>query len=85
MTAGALLVGTSLQPVETLSPGGDLNAYIQGVYSIPVLTVEEEQGLLEPIMIKRIWMLHVNWCWRICVLSFISLVAIPVTGCRLAI
>lgn len=39
------LMGKSLQTVETLSPGGDLNAYIQGVYSIPVLTVEEEQEL----------------------------------------
>ncbi len=38
-------MGTSLQPVDTLSPGGDLNAYIQGVYSIPVLTAEEEHQL----------------------------------------
>lgn len=48
MTTTALqtnLMGKSLQTVETLSPGGDLNAYIQGVYSIPVLTVEEEQEL----------------------------------------
>lgn len=38
-------MGTALQPVDILSPGGDINAYIQGVYSIPVLTVEEEQEL----------------------------------------
>lgn len=48
MTATALQVnrmGKSLQPVDILSPGGDLNAYIQGVYSIPVLTSEEEHEL----------------------------------------
>lgn len=38
-------MGTSLQPVEMLTPGGNINAYIQGVYSIPVLTREEEQEL----------------------------------------
>jgi len=42
-----LNMGKSLQPVDILSPGGDLNAYIQGVYSIPVLTVEEEHDLAE--------------------------------------
>jgi len=48
MTTSALQINTmgkSLQPVDILSPGGDLNAYIQGVYSIPVLTSEEEQEL----------------------------------------
>ena len=38
-------MGKSLQPVDILSPGGDLNAYIQGVYSIPVLTSDEEREL----------------------------------------
>lgn len=38
-------MGTSLQPVDMLTPGGNINAYIQGVYSIPVLTKEEEQQL----------------------------------------
>ena len=38
-------MGTSLQPVDMLTPGGNINAYIQGVYSIPVLTREEEQEL----------------------------------------
>lgn len=38
-------MGTSLQTVKTLSPGSDLNAYIQNVYSIPILTLEEEQAL----------------------------------------
>ena len=40
-----MAVGKQLQTIRTLSPGGDLNAYIQGIYSIPVLTVEEEQTL----------------------------------------
>ncbi len=49
MTSGTLqpAMGTALQPVDILSPGGDLNAYIQGVYSIPVLTAEEEHELAE--------------------------------------
>ena len=38
-------MGTSLQPVDMLTPGGNINAYIQGVYSIPVLTREEEEEL----------------------------------------
>jgi RNA polymerase sigma-32 factor len=40
-------MGKELQPVHTLSPGVDLNAYIQSVYSIPVLTREEEQELAD--------------------------------------
>lgn len=38
-------MGKALQAVHTLSPGVDLNAYIQSVYSIPVLTREEELEL----------------------------------------
>lgn len=38
-------MGKSLQTVNSLSPGSDLNAYIQNVYSIPILTLEEEQSL----------------------------------------
>ena len=38
-------MGTALQSVHMLSPGADLNAYIQSVYSISVLTREEEQEL----------------------------------------
>ncbi len=37
----------ALQSVHLLSPGADLNAYIQSVYSIPVLTREEEQELAQ--------------------------------------
>ena len=38
-------MGKALQPVRMLTPGADLNAYIQSVYSIPVLTLEEEKQL----------------------------------------
>lgn len=38
-------MGKQLQVVDLLSPGRDLNAYIQTVNSIPVLSAEEEQAL----------------------------------------
>lgn len=38
-------MSTSLQPIGKLSPGQDLNGYIQVVNSIPVLTAEEEREL----------------------------------------
>ncbi|MFC3284320.1 RNA polymerase sigma factor RpoH [Litchfieldella rifensis] len=38
-------MSTSLQPVGHLSPGHDLNGYIQAVNGIPVLTAEEEREL----------------------------------------
>ncbi|GHB06919.1 RNA polymerase sigma factor RpoH [Modicisalibacter luteus] len=38
-------MSTSLQPIGQLSPGHDLNGYIQAVNSIAVLTVEEEREL----------------------------------------
>ena len=38
-------MNTSLQTVDHLSPGQDLNAYIQIANSIPVLSVEREQQL----------------------------------------
>lgn len=37
----------ALQPVEILSPGGDLNAYIQGISAIPILSKEEERELAD--------------------------------------
>jgi|TARA_B110000483_G_scaffold242295_2_gene327698 RNA polymerase sigma-32 factor len=40
-------MGKALQSVHLLSPGADLNAYIQSVYSISVLTREEEQELAQ--------------------------------------
>ena len=37
--------GTALQEMESLSPGGDLQAYINSVHSIGILTSEEEKKL----------------------------------------
>ena len=36
-------VGTALQEMEALSPGGDLQAYINSVHSIGILSSEEEK------------------------------------------
>ncbi len=38
-------MGTSLQPVDMLVPGQNLESYIQAVNGIPVLTAEEERAL----------------------------------------
>ncbi|MAC45560.1 RNA polymerase sigma factor RpoH [Oceanospirillum beijerinckii] len=38
-------MNTSLQTIDSLSPGQDLNAYIQVANSFPVLSVEREQDL----------------------------------------
>lgn len=40
-------MGTSLQVVEQLSPGRNVDAYVQSVSSIPILTAEEERELAE--------------------------------------
>ena len=39
--------GTSLQGMDALTPGGDLQAYINSVHSIGVLTPEEEKKYYE--------------------------------------
>ncbi len=45
--------GTSLQGMEALSPGGDLQAYINSVRSIGVLTPEEEKKLAEDLYYRN--------------------------------
>ena len=40
-------MGTSLQSVEMLAPGANINAYMQAVNSVSVLTADEEQQLAE--------------------------------------
>ncbi|KEA63577.1 RNA polymerase sigma factor RpoH [Marinobacterium lacunae] len=40
-------MGTSLQVVEQLSPGRNVDAYVQSVSTIPILTAEEEKELAE--------------------------------------
>ncbi|MEW5249462.1 RNA polymerase sigma factor RpoH [Microbulbifer discodermiae] len=46
-------MGTSLQPVHTLSPGANLNAYIQTVGSFDVLSAEEERRLTEDLYYRQ--------------------------------
>ena len=45
--------GTSLQGMDALSPGGDLQAYINSVHSIGVLTLEEEKKLAEDLYYRN--------------------------------
>ena len=40
-------MSTALQPVHNLAPGANLEAYVQNVSSIPILTVEEERTLAD--------------------------------------
>ena len=40
-------MGTSLQPVDILAPGANINAYMQAVNSFPILSVDEEKRLGE--------------------------------------
>lgn len=40
-------MSTALQPVHNLSPGANLEAYVQTVSSIPILSVEEERALAD--------------------------------------
>lgn len=42
-------MGTSLQPVDMLAPGANINAYMQSVNSFPVLSVDEERKLGESL------------------------------------
>jgi len=45
-------VNTSIQPMELMSPGDNLEAYIQAVNSIPVLSVERETELAKALYAK---------------------------------
>ena len=46
-------LGTALQGMEALTPGGDLQAYINSVHSIGVLTPEEEKKLAEDLYYRN--------------------------------
>lgn len=46
-------MGTSLQLVEHLTPGRDLDAYVQNVSTIPILTPEEERELAERLHFEQ--------------------------------
>ena len=45
--------GTALQEMESLTPGGDLQAYINSVHSIGILTSEEEKKLAEDLYYRK--------------------------------
>jgi len=45
--------GTDLQEMEALMPGGDLQAYINSVHSIGILTPEEEKKLAEDLYYRN--------------------------------
>ena len=45
--------GTALQEMESLTPGGDLQAYINSVHSIGILTSEEEKKLAEDLYYRN--------------------------------
>ncbi|MBL4609467.1 MAG: RNA polymerase sigma factor RpoH, partial [Pseudomonas sp.] len=40
-------MSTALQPVHNLVPGANLEAYVQTVSRIPILSVEEERELAD--------------------------------------
>lgn len=46
-------MGTSLQPVDVLSPGANLGAYIQTVSSFHVLSAEQEKQLAEDLYYRE--------------------------------
>ena len=46
-------MGTSLQPVDMLVPGRNIEAYIKGVSSIAVLSAEEERSLADRLYYKN--------------------------------
>ena len=45
--------GTALQEMESLTPGGDIQAYINSVHSIGILTSEEEKKLAEDLYYRN--------------------------------
>ena len=46
-------IGTALREMEALAPGGDLQAYINSVHSIGILTPEEERKLAEDLYYRN--------------------------------
>lgn len=40
-------MSTNLRPIDVMSPGGNLDAYIQAVNTIPMLTLEQERDLAD--------------------------------------
>lgn len=46
-------MGTSIQPVDILVPGQNIDAYVTGVSAIAVLSAEQEKGLAERLYYKN--------------------------------
>lgn len=46
-------MGTSLQPMDLMSPGGNPEAYVHTVSAIPILTIEEERALTERLFYEE--------------------------------
>ena len=44
-----LVMSKALQTMEWMAPGGNLNAYIQGTSTVPILTLDEERALGESL------------------------------------
>jgi len=43
------VMSKALQTMEWMAPGGNLNAYIQGTATVPILTIDEERALGEAL------------------------------------
>jgi RNA polymerase sigma-32 factor len=43
------VMSKALQTMEWMAPGGNLNAYIQGTSTVPILTIDEERALGESL------------------------------------
>ena len=43
------VMSNALQTMEWMAPGGNLNAYIQGTATVPILTIDEERALGESL------------------------------------
>jgi len=46
-------MNTALQTMDWMTPGANLNAYIQGTATVPILSVEEEKSLGESLYYKE--------------------------------
>ena len=66
------VMSKALQTMEWMAPGGNLNAYIQGTSTVPILTLDEERALGESLYYqedldaaRRMVMAHLRFVVRI--------------------
>lgn len=50
---GSYCMNSELQPVTLMVPGSNVNAYIQAVNTVPVLSIEEEQALAQRLYYQQ--------------------------------